>query len=144
MEYKRAKTSDLPNIAPDYGLNSPDLQRSISSDDSGIGEPPSRRTRSATRKNQPPVFMPKKGALKRKGAIRKKQNQISPKLQRLREKAKNEVISPKLQHLREKSRGELKKQGIIGPRRDSFNETEEHLDGISTSTETDRPDNGLF
>lgn len=73
MDYRRTKTIDLSNIGPQPGLNfeasnekEQDSKRSASTDDGGVGDSIASRTRSNRR-----VFIPKKGALKRRGAIRK-------------------------------------------------------------------------
>uniref|UniRef100_A0A914DA67 Uncharacterized protein n=1 Tax=Acrobeloides nanus TaxID=290746 RepID=A0A914DA67_9BILA len=127
MDYRRTKTIDLSNIGPQPGLNfeasnekEQDSERPASTDDGGVGDSIASRTRSNRR-----VFIPKKGALKRRGAIRKKKNQLSPKIQRLREK----------------SRAEAKQQHIIGTTPETFDENEELVesDKTSLSSETDRP-----
>uniref|UniRef100_A0A914E0C3 Uncharacterized protein n=1 Tax=Acrobeloides nanus TaxID=290746 RepID=A0A914E0C3_9BILA len=131
MDYRRAKTSDLSIIGPHPGLNfeankenEQEQKSSASSADGGVGDSNTSSSSSRSRSSsQHQVFVPKKGALKRRDAIRKKQNQLSPKLQRLREKA----------------RAEAKKQGIIGSTPEAPDENEEILYSDQTPNDTDRP-----
>uniref|UniRef100_A0A914E164 Uncharacterized protein n=1 Tax=Acrobeloides nanus TaxID=290746 RepID=A0A914E164_9BILA len=94
MDYRRAKTSDLSIIGPHPGLNF-----------------------EANKENEQEQ---KSSASSADGG---KQNQLSPKLQRLREKA----------------RAEAKKQGIIGSTPEAPDENEEILYSDQTPNDTDRP-----
>uniref|UniRef100_A0A914DBF6 Uncharacterized protein n=1 Tax=Acrobeloides nanus TaxID=290746 RepID=A0A914DBF6_9BILA len=96
MDYRRTKTIDLSNIGPQPGLNF---------EASNEKEQDSKRSASTDDGG--------------------KKNQLSPKIQRLREK----------------SRAEAKQQHIIGTTPETFDENEELVesDKTSLSSETDRP-----